>query len=130
MKQISCVVPITQLTKILAVVYALKFLSCYLEGTNFIVLKYYTFLLNSRSSSLKFDHQFDHQADHEFDNHQQFDHKWELMPGVNNPAYSLSCLGDPSMDTILYMIGMIRSSFPKYNSIHNKSCMVLKKLGH
>ncbi len=51
------------------------------------------------------------------------------MPGINL-ANSLNCLGDPSLDTILDMTGMIRSSFPKYNSIHNKSCMVLKKLGH
>ncbi len=50
------------------------------------------------------------------------------MPGVNNPANSLTCLGDPSIDTILNRIGMMRSSFPKYNS--HKSCMVLKKLGH
>ncbi len=38
MKQIACVVPITVLTKMLAVVYALKFLYCYLKGTNFKVL--------------------------------------------------------------------------------------------
>ena len=31
--------------KMLAVVCALKFLCCYLEGTNFTVLKYYTFVL-------------------------------------------------------------------------------------
>ena len=37
MEQISCVVPITVLTKMLAVVYALKFLYCYLKGTNFKV---------------------------------------------------------------------------------------------
>ncbi len=41
------------------------------------------------------------------------------MPGINL-ANSLNCLGDPSLDTILDMTGMIRSSFPKYNSIHNK----------
>jgi hypothetical protein len=88
MKQISCVVPITLLTNMLAVVYALKI--------------------------HKFDHQFDHKSDHQFDHHfdQQFDLKWEIMPGVNNPTNSLSCLGDPSRDTILKMIGMIGSSFP------------------
>ncbi len=32
MKQISCVVPITVLTKMLAVVYALKSLYCYMKG--------------------------------------------------------------------------------------------------
>jgi hypothetical protein len=55
------------------------------------------------------------------------------MSGVNNPANSLSCIGDTSRDTILNMIGMVfskigttpnfrmtRSSIPKYNSIHNK----------
>ena len=54
MQQISCTVPITLLTKMLAVENALKFLCCYLEGKNFTVLKYYTFLLNSRSSFLSF----------------------------------------------------------------------------
>ena len=58
MEQISCVVPITVLTKMLAVVYALKFLYCYLKGTNFKVLNdtlsYYSKFL------LKFDHEFDH----------------------------------------------------------------------
>ena len=44
MEQISCVVPITVLTKMLAVVYALKFLYCYMKGTNFKVWMYYTYL--------------------------------------------------------------------------------------
>jgi hypothetical protein len=64
---------------------------------------------------------------------QQFDLKWEFVPGVDNPADSLSRLGDPRKETKLNMIGMvfskigtaskfmmIGSSIPKYNSIHNK----------
>ena len=55
------------------------------------------------------------------------------MPGVDNPADSLSRLGDPSKETKLNMIGMvfskigttskfrmIGSSIHAYNSIHNK----------
>jgi hypothetical protein len=55
------------------------------------------------------------------------------MPGVDDPANSLSRLGDPSKKTKLNMIGMIffkigatskfrmiGSSIPTYKSIHNK----------
>jgi hypothetical protein len=114
--------------EMLAVVHALKIWRCYLEGTNFKVLTDHQPLVH-----------FPAQPDlsrrqvrwSEF--LQQFDLKWDFLPGVQNPADSLSRLGDPKNDTKLSMIGMVFSKIgtkSKFNmigssiaspkSIHNK----------
>jgi hypothetical protein len=114
--------------KMLGVVHALKIWRCYLEGTNFKVLTDHQPLVHFPTQPILSRRQVRWS---EFI--QQFDLKWEFVPGVDKPADSLSRLGDPSKETKLNMIGMVFSKFgtpskfrmigsstPAYNSIHNK----------
>ncbi len=114
--------------EMLAVVHALKIWRCYVEGTTFKVFTDHQPLIHSPTQSILSGRQVRWS---EF--LQQFDLKWEFLPGVDNPAESLSRFGNPETVTILSMIGMvfskigtttklgmIGSSIPKYNSIHNK----------
>jgi hypothetical protein len=114
--------------EMLAVVHALKIWRCYVEGTSFKVLTDHQPLIHFPTQPIISRRQVRWS---EF--LQQFDLKWEFVPGVDNLADSLSRLGNPETVTKLSMIGMvfskigtttkfgmIGSSIPKYNSIHNK----------
>jgi hypothetical protein len=114
--------------EMLAIVHALKIWHCYLEGTSFKVLTDHQPLIHFPTQPILSRRQVRWS-----DFLQQFDLKWEFLPGVDNPAHSLSRLGNLEKESKLNMIGMvfskigtaskfgmIGSSISKYNSIHNK----------
>ena len=79
------------------------------EGTNFKVLPDHQHLIHFPTQPIIFSRQL---MWSEF--LQQFDLKWEFLPGVDNPAVSLSRLGIPEKETKLNMIGMV---FPRLEQL-------------
>jgi hypothetical protein len=86
----------------LAVVHALKVWRCYVEGTNFRVLTDHQPLIHFHTQPILSSRQVRWS---EF--LQQFDLKWEYLLGVDNPADSLSRLGNPDEEIRLNMIMMV-----------------------